>query len=226
MFATEPPTAIMKLLAFTDIHGAYDRVEDVMRREKDFDGVVIGGDLTTRGRDQEAEAVLERFGRHGRPLFVVAGNMDAPSFDPLFERLGVGINGRGLFLNDVGLFGVSGSPFTPMHTPYEITEEEIALRAERGFQEVQAARVTVFVPHAPPHKSALDTVFLGKHVGSTSVRQFIQKRQPDAVVCGHIHEARGIDRIGRTQVVNCGAAGAGSYAVITIDEAVHIDLKG
>ena len=226
MLATEPHPTIMKLLAFTDIHGAYDRVEDVMRREKDFDAIVIGGDLTTRGADQEAEAVLARFGRHGRPLFVVAGNMDAPSFDRLFEHLGVGINGRGLLLKDVGFFGVSGSPFTPMHTPYEITEEEIALRAERGFQEVQAARVKVFVPHAPPHKSTLDTIFLGRHVGSTAVRQFIQKHQPDAVICGHIHEARGIDRIGRSQIVNCGIAGAGSYAVITIDEAVRIDLKG
>lgn len=226
MLATEPHPTIMKLLAFTDIHGAYDRVDDVMRREKDFDGVVIGGDLTTRGADEEAAAVLDRLGRHGRPLFVVAGNMDAPSFDRLFEGLGVGINGRGLLLNDVGFFGVSGSPFTPMHTPYEISEEEIARRAERGYQEVRSARVTVFVPHAPPHKSALDALFLGRHVGSTAVREFIQKHQPDVVVCGHIHEARGIDRIGRSQIVNCGAAGAGSYAVITIDNTIHIDLKG
>ena len=225
MLGTKPHLMIMKLIAFTDIHGAYDRVEDAMRREEDFDAVVIGGDLTTRGTEQEAAAALERFGRYGRPLFVVAGNMDNPSFDRLFDRLGVGINGRGLLLKDVGLFGVSGSPFTPMHTPYEISEEEIARRAERGFREVRAARVTVFVPHAPPHKSMLDAIFLGKHVGSTAVREFIQKRQPHIVVCGHIHEARGIDRIGRSEIVNCGAASLGSYAVIALDETIHIELK-
>lgn len=217
---------IMRLLAFTDIHGAYDRVEEVLRREETFDAVVIAGDLTTRGTEQEAAAALEGFGRHGRPLFAVAGNMDDPSFDRLFDRLGAGINGRGLLLNDVGLFGVSGSPFTPMHTPYEIAEADITDRAERGFQEVRAARVRVFVPHAPPHKSAVDKVSFGRHVGSTAVRAFIEKRQPDVVVCGHIHEGRGIDRIGRSQIVNCGPAGAGSYAVITIDEAVHIALMG
>lgn len=216
----------MRLLAFTDIHGAYDRVDLAMRHEKDFDAVVFGGDLTTRGTEQEAENALERFARHGRPLFVVAGNMDSPSFDPLFDRLGVGINARGLLLKDIGFFGVSGSPFTPMHTPYEIAEQEIAARAESGFLEVRSARVTVFVPHAPPYRSALDTVFFGRHVGSTAVREFIEKRQPDVVVCGHIHEARGVDRIGRSQIVNCGYAGAGSYAVITIDETVHVDLKG
>lgn len=226
MLATEPCSMIMRLLSFTDIHGAYDCVEDAMRREKDFDAVVIGGDLTTRGTEQEAAAALERFSHHGRPLFVVAGNMDNPSFDRLFESLGVGINGRGLFFKDVGLFGVSGSPFTPMHTPYEIPEEEIGRRAERGFQDVRAARVTVFVPHAPPHRSTLDTIFLGKHVGSTAVREFIQKRQPHIVVCGHIHEARGIDRIGQSEIVNCGAARLGSYAIITIDKTIHIDLKG
>ncbi|MBE0558514.1 MAG: metallophosphoesterase [Proteobacteria bacterium] len=216
----------MRLLAFADIHGAYDRVEHVLRREEHYDAVVIAGDLTARGTEDEVTDVLERFGRHGRPLFVVAGNMDAPSFDGLFDSLGVGINGRGVLLHDIGFFGVSGSPFTRMHTPYEISEQEIAARSERGFRDVQNARMTVFVPHAPPHMSAVDTILFGKHVGSTAVRNFIARHVPNVVVCGHIHEARGLDQIGPSQVVNCGPALAGSYAVVTIEQTVHIELKG
>jgi Icc-related predicted phosphoesterase len=129
-------------------------------------------------------------------------------------------------LGDAGLFGVSGSPFTPMHTPYEIPEDEIARRAEEGWKNVAASRWKIFIPHAPPRDTKVDRIALGKHVGSTAVRSFIEQHQPDIVVCGHIHEARGIDTIGRTQIVNCGPAGRGYYAVIHLGEQVSIEVRG
>lgn len=217
---------LMKLLALADIHGAYDRVEKILQREQPYDALVIGGDLTTRGTEHEARDALGRFQRHGGPLFVVAGNMDLPSFDHLFESLGVGINGRGLIHQTVGFFGVSGSPFTPMHTPYEISEQEIAARSEKGYQDVGTAQTTVYVPHAPPSRTTLDRVLLGRHVGSPAVRSFIERRQPNLVICGHIHEGRGIDQIGPSHVVNCGPAGHGYYAVISLGETIDIALKG
>lgn len=217
--------SIMRLLAFTDIHGAYDRVEQILSREQPFDGLIFGGDLTTRGTSREVTHALERFQSYQQPLFAVAGNMDSPSFDRLFDALDCGINGRGRMLQDIGIFGVSGSPPTPMQTPYEIPEDEIARRSELGYREVHAARVHIYVPHAPPFQTAVDRVRLGFHAGSTAVRQFIEQRAPDLVVCGHIHEGRGIDRIGTTQVVNCGPAGNGSYAAIHIDDTIHVDLR-
>jgi Icc-related predicted phosphoesterase len=222
---TTPPEMVMRLLAFADIHGAYDRVEHVLGREKPFDAVVLAGDVTTRGTEQEVSDALARFSHFGPPLLAVAGNMDSASFDPLFERLGIGINGHGRLLSDVGFFGVSGSPFTPMHTPYEISEEEIATRSEHGYQEVQSARVKVYVPHAPPSESMVDRLLRGGHGGSTAVRRFIEGRAPDVVVCGHIHEARGLDRIGPSQIINCGPAAEGSYAIITIGETIQVELK-
>ncbi len=216
----------MRLLAFADIHGSYDRVESVLSREQPFDALIVAGDLTTRGTVEEASRALERFRSYASALFAVAGNMDSPSFDSLFDSTGCSINGRGRMLQDVGVFGVSGSPPTPMHTPYEIAEEEILRRSESGFQEVDSARVRIYVPHAPPFKSSVDRVRLGFHAGSTAVRQFIEERAPELVVCGHIHEGRGVDRIGSTQIVNCGPAGTGSYALITINDLVHVDLKG
>jgi len=113
-----------------------------------------------------------------------------------------------------------------MKTPYEISEEEIAQRAEAGWADVRFARRTVFVPHAPPHASRLDRILLGKHVGSTSVRRFVEAFQPDVLVCGHIHESRGTDSLGRTQMVNCGAASHGHYAVIDLAEDITIRLCG
>ena len=42
----------------------------------------------------------------------------------------------------------------------------------------------------------------------------------------HIHEARGVDQIGNTKIVNCGPARSGYYAVAEVNDAdVQIELK-
>ena len=216
----------MRVIAFTDIHGAYDRVIDTLQEESQFDAVVIGGDLTTHGTLQEATDALHRVLGFKKPVFAVAGNMDLPSFEAAFSELGVNINAAGIVLNDVGFFGVAGSPFTPMNTPYEISEEEIQRRAEAGWQDVRSARRKIFVPHAPPKDTKLDKILSGKHVGSTAVREFVIQHRPDVLICGHIHEARGLDTLGTTKLVNCGSAGRGYYAVIELGEDVSISLHG
>ena len=217
---------IMRIIAFTDIHGAFNRVLDILQRESQYDVILIGGDLTTHGTAREATDALERIRQFKKPLFAVAGNMDLPSFETEFTKLGVNINAKGMLHEDIGFFGIAGSPFTPMHTPYEISEDEIQRRAESGWRDIQAARVKVFVPHAPPRDTKLDKIFLGKHVGSTAVRDFVLHNQPDVLICGHIHEARGEDVLGNTKLVNCGAASSGYYAVIDIQNRISITLRG
>jgi len=216
----------MKLLAFTDIHGAYERVDRIIPSVDGVNGIIIGGDLTTYGAPEEGEKAIRVFQNNGLPIFAVAGNMDSPEFDEKHESLGVSINARGIMLGDIGLFGVSASPFSPLHTPYEIAEEEIARRAEMGWKDIASARWKIFVPHAPPRDTKLDKLVLGQHVGSIAVRAFIEQHQPDVVVCGHIHEARGTDTIGKTKIINCGPAGKGYYAVIEIGDDVSVEARG
>lgn len=219
----------MRILAFTDIHGSYSMVEKILASENTrtgFDVIILGGDVTTRGTPEELRNAVIRFQKFGKPILAVAGNMDPVELEETFIALGGSINARGKIINDVGFFGVSGAPHSFMHTPYEISEEEILQRAEIGWSEVKSARWKIFVPHAPPLNTKVDTVFSGKHVGSTSVRKFIEERNPDAVVCGHIHEARGIDSIGKTVILNCGQAGKGLYAVITVENTLHAELVG
>lgn len=64
----------------------------------------------------------------------------------------------------------------------------------------------------------------GEHVGSAVLRAFIEREQPDLVLCGHIHESRGLDVIGRTQIVNPGPTAAGHYAVVDVNEEVTVHL--
>lgn len=216
----------MKLLAFTDIHGSFEVVLKILASEPNFSAVILGGDLTTRGTVDGAREAVRKIQQFGKPVFAVAGNMDPVELDEAFDDLGIGLNARGLMLDDIGLFGVSGSPFTPLHTPYEISEEEISLRAHSGWKDVQAARATVFVPHAPPRDTAVDKISSGTHVGSLAVRRLIEQCHPTVVVCGHIHEARGIDSIGSSTIVNCGEAGRGYYAVISMGKEIAVEMKG
>lgn len=215
----------MHIVALTDIHGSYKEAEDILAKESPIDVVIIGGDLTTFGTPQEAEGAIKRFQSIAKPLLVVAGNMDPPELDDVFVQLGVSINGKGVIINDVGFFGVSAAPYSPLHTPYEISEEEIRQRSEAGWREVQKARWRIFVPHAPPRDTQLDKIFLGKHVGSTAVRKFIEDAQPDAVVCGHIHEARGLDSLGKSMVINCGPTGKGYYGVLEVLTTVEVTAR-
>jgi hypothetical protein len=215
----------MRIIALADIHGSHDTVQEILRHEGPFDAVVIAGDVTTKGTAQELESAILAVRQHGQPVVAVAGNMDPPRLEQSLEALGVSLNGRGVVIGDAGFFGVSACPVTPFHTPYELDEEEIARRAEAGWAQVASARWKIFVPHTPPSMTKLDRTFAGIHVGSTAVREFIERNHPDVVVCGHIHEARGVDAIAGTQMVNCGPAGRGSYAVITVDGTVQVECR-
>jgi Icc-related predicted phosphoesterase len=78
----------------------------------------------------------------------------------------------------------------------------------------------IFNIHVPPYDSGLDTApQLDEHLapitsmgapltapaGSKAVREAIDRYQPLASLHGHIHEAGGIVRLGRTVAINAGS---------------------
>jgi len=216
----------MTALVFADVHGSHASVERILGSTDDYDVVIVGGDLTTNGTGVEAHEALERYRAFERPVFMVPGNMDPAVVEDALARGGVSIDGRGILVGAVGFFGVGATPYSPLHTPNEISEEETLRRAEAGWSEVRGARWKVLVAHTPPFDTALDRIHSGKHVGSTAVRQFIEQRAPDVVLCGHIHESRGQERLGPTLVVNCGPAIRGYYVRLTVGRDIAVELCG
>jgi Icc-related predicted phosphoesterase len=214
----------MKILAFTDIHGSYKKVEEIIKLEH-AQVVLIGGDLTNVGTIKEAEIAISQFQSVSKNLLAVTGNMDLPRHDDLFSQMGISLNGNGVIINGVGFFGASASPFSPLHTPNEISEETILKMLKQGYQYIKGAKIKIMVSHAPPYGSKVDITHSGIHVGSTAVREFIEDEQPDVVICGHIHEARGQDVLGKTKIVNCGQAGKGYYASIEMGNGIRIFNK-
>jgi Icc-related predicted phosphoesterase len=214
----------MRIAYLVDVHGRYDAVADAMGAIGEADVLLIGGDITTGGTPDDAAAAIERWRPLAPRLLALAGNMDSPEIDARLSDLGVALDGRGYRLGAVGIFGVSAAPHSPLRTPYELSEDELDRRIGDGFSAVRTCPVKVFCPHAPPHGTSCDRLRGGEHVGSTAVRRFVDREQPDVVLCGHIHEARGVDRVGATQIVNPGPAGAGHYAIVDVGEAVTVRL--
>ncbi len=81
--------------------------------------------------------------------------------------------------------------------------------------------VDILICHQPPYK-VLDKVtnpdapksYIGKHAGSKAILDYIKRKQPKYVFCGHIHEGKGRRKIGRTEVYNVGCCG--DYIMIDI----------
>lgn len=71
----------------------------------------------------------------------------------------------------------------------------------------------VLICHNPPY-GVVDKAFSGKHVGSKILLKAIKKYQPKLVLCGHIHEAKGEGKIGKTKIYNLGWHG--DYKIIKV----------
>jgi len=107
-------------------------------------------------------------------------------------------------------FGVDVSP----------TAKKETLKAKRILRRF-GKDLDILLCHQPPY-GVLDKVnfpgapkhWKGKHAGSKVVLNYIKKYSPKYVFCGHIHEAKGKKKVGRTQVYNVGANG--DYMVLDI----------
>jgi Icc-related predicted phosphoesterase len=213
----------MKILALSDIHGSYSVARSIIEKEHP-DILILAGDIATMGSVKEIRSAIAAFTQTAKNIVAISGNVDYSWTDEILRDEKIGINANGKIIGSVGFFGISGSPFTPMHTPYEISEEEIFQRAKQGYRMIEHCNITILVSHAPPYHTNVDKLSNGMHAGSTSVRKFIEEFQPTLCVCGHIHEARGNDIIDKTIILNCGRANK-YYGLITLGEKISIENK-
>jgi len=216
-------TPDMKFLCITDIHNRLEPLQHILNHAGPIDGVLLGGDLTNFGTPADVEKIVQIAQSLKFPVLAVAGNCDSAAIDQRLVELGVSIAGRGMIINDIGIHGLSAAP--PWHRGmYGFTEEELARHLQAGYSQVKNARRHVVLTHVPPRDMKLDRTHFFQHVGSTALREFVEQTRPALVVCGHLHESRGVDMLGPTVVVNCGPAASGYYAIAEIDDQVRVDL--
>lgn len=213
----------MKLFVLTDIHGRTKYPGDVINEMRKADVVVIAGDITNFGGKKETAHIIDSISALNDRIVAVPGNCDRPAVGDFLSERGMNLHGSARIADSVQFLGMGGSNKTPLHTPNEYTEEEIKAILQRFPEKPDSGR-RILVSHAPPFNTKVDKMFIGLHVGSRSIRGYIEKKQPDVVVCGHIHEAHGVDRIDGTLIINPGPFPK-HYALIDIGERVNYELR-
>jgi len=213
----------LKILAFTDFHGnqgAYQNARLLIANEKP-DFVIVAGDILNYDFNK-AKLLLFDLAAAGSPVYFVPGNMDSEELGNWAGGENVhALHGRCENREGVSLIGLGGSPHSPFKTVFEYSEQEAATligAAARGYR----LGKLILVSHCPPRNTEVDRVSGGEHIGSTAVREFVEKRQPALVVSGHVHEAQGTDTLGSTILVNTGPAQRGHYAHITLGDDVTV----
>jgi Icc-related predicted phosphoesterase len=207
----------VRLVCFGDVHMAFRAIERLGPALRDADWAVLTGDLTHFGDPPDALSVVNAVRQSCPNVLAVTGNLDMPWVIDAFRAEGISLHGEGRRLGDLGVFGCGGSNVTPMDTPTELTEEELRAVLERGHAAVADAPRRLMICHTPPYDTRLDRLMNGTPVGSPAVRAFIETHRPDVAVVGHIHEGRGVDRVGDTTVLNAGALRDGGYVVVEDD---------
>jgi Icc-related predicted phosphoesterase len=158
----------------------------------------------------------------GIRVFCSPGNDDQFEVDEIIEsspfvELG---EGRVIDVDGFQLVSTGWANRTPWDTYREEDEPDLRARIEKAISQVSApAEKTVFNFHCPPYRSGLDDApeltadmrlkdagRAVRPVGSTAVREAIEEHQPCLSLHGHIHEARGNCRIGRTLCINPGSS--------------------
>jgi uncharacterized protein len=155
--------------------------------------------------------------------FLMPGNDDPPGIDEAVQRARrvESCDERIVEFDGHEMVSLGYSNLTPFHSPRELDEDELYRRVERLADQLQQPRRAIFNFHVPPYDSTLDTAaeldasltvvtVAGEPklipVGSTAVRELIERYQPLLSLHGHVHESPGATRIGRTLCINPGSA--------------------
>ena len=196
----------MKILIFSDIHNSRKALSQIIAQPADL--YIDAGDLVSfqKGLAQMGETLRSLHER----LWVLPGNHEShEDMRALCERHGFvdfhrQLRRLGSARGATYWAGLGYSNITPFGTPGEYSEAEIA----RALAAFEGHKPLYLVAHCPPHGTKLDEFAPGRHAGSTAIREWIERVQPEYLLCGHIHETAGMsDTIGATKCVNVGKEG-------------------
>jgi Icc-related predicted phosphoesterase len=210
----------MHLLYVADLHYTLKQFDWVKANARDYDAVVIGGDLLDLSSALDADVqitIVEKYlrvMRAGVPVVVSSGNHDGDSRNAADESTSSWIQS----LRSEGIH-VDGDSFDLGDTHFTVCpwwDGQLSRQELETQLETEAARVREMAParwiwihHAPP-KGAKTSWTGRKFIGDEFLRGWIERYQPAMVLSGHIHnspfyeQGSWIDQVGTTWVLNPG----------------------
>lgn len=189
----------MKIACISDTHGFYPEPPEA-------DVIVLAGDYCKGGRGYQLLENHYRFCQwvdhlsEKAKVVGIAGNHDV-----LFESPGYHClrhpNWTYLEDSECEIDGVKfwGTPWQPRFFDWAFNADEYFLEDRWS---LIPDDTDVLIVHGPPHMACDLSNYQNEHTGSPSLRKRVEEIQPQIVICGHIHEGRGIAAIGQTPVWN------------------------
>ncbi len=198
----------MKILAASDLHGDLKMAEDLAKKAKKekVDLIILAGDLSIFGNG--LEGLLKPFKDTNKKVALIPGNHDSEAdifmLKQRYPDMIYDLHNYSFKIGDVGFFGCGLANIGPN----ELSEREIHDRIESSYNYIRGVKKKIMVVHVPPYNTKLDTLGKDMKLGSTAVREMIEKTKPDTCICGHIHETFSLeDKLGNTRIVNAGPKG-------------------
>ena len=165
----------------------------------------------------------ERLKGTGIKCYVSPGNDDFFDIDEALDSAAYVINPEGRVVDIDGeheMITLGYTNHTPWNSPREVDESVLSEKIEKMASGIRNMSTAIFNIHVPPIDTQLDQApkldeslkpvtsggkMMMTSAGSTAVRGSIEKHQPLVGLHGHVHESRGIVKIGRTMCFNPGS---------------------
>ena len=199
----------MKIFATSDTHNdkiILQKLKQFTDNNDNFDYIIHCGDIG--GKDKNTRSLIE-FGQHQKEQYEnfinqfpniihILGN------DDWFEtENNMHINKYpDYFYYNYDIVSFELVHITPFNTNREANENKIWYELNKLNANFPINSDSIIIAHDPPY-DCLDMTSRNIKVGSKSVREYIEKREPKLWLCGHIHESFGVNNIGDTGVFNC-----------------------
>ena len=214
----------MKFLVLSDLHANNSVLDKMDSLFSEADGVIFAGDFAECFKPETGKAALEALCTKHDSIFAVLGNCDEPEFIEELEEQDICVERSLVFHEGLAFAGSGGGTYFTGKTANERQENEILSDfniVENSVKDTGDASLwksLILVSHNPPKDTKCDAVNAELHAGSQLFTDFIKENQPLAVICGHIHEGRAIDKIGETVVINPGALLESNYAWLEVEK--------
>ncbi len=208
----------MKIIALPDLHNGLTSLSEISNNLSQVDLVLLVGDLTNGGPAQDASQVVQLVRRFNASVLAIPGNWDTPEIENYLSQESINLHRRHIRREGLTFVGMGLSLPGIVPTPNEITEADF----ETFFTEINSnllpGEPDILICHQPPYGTQNDLAQGKVHVGSKTVRKFIERNQPLICFTGHIHEGVGIDQIGNTKIINPGPLSKGNYAYAEVTQ--------
>lgn len=214
----------MKFLVLSDLHANTQILDKMDTLFSEADAVLFAGDFAECFKPETGKEALEKFCKKHDTIYAVLGNCDNEDFLVDLDEQDINVENSLVYENGIAISGAGGGTKFTGKTEFERTEEEIL----SDFQIVENAveqtgdpslwKSLILISHNPPKAKVCDKVNENLNAGSQLFTDYILKNQPVAVVCGHIHEGQGVEKIGETTVINPGSMLEGCYGWLYVEK--------